>query len=99
MAAVARNGTVPEAKLQTLARDFGLTYRPVMGSLRVALPLGTVTAAPRTLHRMIHSVQLGVHGRAMAVPLPSIVAATAANPARREAIRSVTATTSTFGWF
>ena len=70
---VERLGHVPEARLQALANAFGLTVLPGTGLLRIALPLGTVTAAPRTVQRMMHGVLLGATGQPLTAQAPRML--------------------------
>ena len=61
-----------ERPLRQLVRLFG--FRRVQdATLKEALPLGIVSGAPRTSHRMMHTVGLGVSGNAGRAALPHII--------------------------
>jgi penicillin-binding protein 1A len=62
-----------EKPLRRLVKLFG--FRRVQdATLKEALPLGIVSGAPRTSHRMMHTVALGVSGAAGRAALPYIIA-------------------------
>ncbi len=61
-----------EKPLRRLVKLFG--FRRVQdATLKEALPLGIVSGAPRTSHRMMHAVALGVSGVAGRAALPHII--------------------------
>ena len=61
-----------EKGLRRLVKLFG--FRRVQdATLKEALPLGIVSGAPRTSHRMMHAVALGVSGAAGRAALPHII--------------------------
>ena len=61
-----------ERPLRQLVRLFG--FRRVQdATLKEALPLGIVSGAPRTSHRMMHTIALGVSGSRGRAALPHII--------------------------
>lgn len=61
-----------ERALRRLVKLFG--FRRVQDAmLKEALPLGIVSGAPRTSHRMMHAVALGISGAAGRTALPHII--------------------------
>lgn len=61
-----------ERRLRRLVKTFGFR-RVADATLKEALPLGIVSGAPRTSHRMMHAVALGITGNRGRASAPRII--------------------------